>query len=262
MSRLANIREKFKRFVSLLPDAKNLLEVTIHTLPHLKCIRLVFVRLSLPSINIGVRIELVIIIYLFLHKKTFFAMLSGSIVRENFSTLRPSLTSSLTLAVRKSSEANIWVFKSSYVLSETHICPFSMCSPKVRVSSKDPSTVPLFSYGGFKPLATILSFPLKVLWLYPAVTRPCQDNAASDLRRLWQLAEPPHRGLHYRNSPPALPRLIRPNALFLDNRPSRLSRCKIYRTRQTFTQSVAAVTPLKHNFCGTVFDSRTRKSYF
>jgi len=33
-------------------------EVTIHTLPHLKCIRLASVRSSLPCINIGVRIEL------------------------------------------------------------------------------------------------------------------------------------------------------------------------------------------------------------
>jgi len=33
-------------------------EVTIHTLPHLKCIRLVSVRSTLPCINTGVRIEL------------------------------------------------------------------------------------------------------------------------------------------------------------------------------------------------------------
>jgi len=33
-------------------------EVTIHTLPHLKLIRLVPVRSSLPCINMGVRIEL------------------------------------------------------------------------------------------------------------------------------------------------------------------------------------------------------------
>ena len=32
-------------------------EVTIHPLPHLKCIRLVSVRSSLPCINAGVRIE-------------------------------------------------------------------------------------------------------------------------------------------------------------------------------------------------------------
>jgi len=34
-------------------------EVTIHTLPHLKCIRLVSVRSSLPCIHIGVRIDLI-----------------------------------------------------------------------------------------------------------------------------------------------------------------------------------------------------------
>jgi len=34
-------------------------EVTIHTLPLFKCIRLVSVRSSLPFINIGVRIELI-----------------------------------------------------------------------------------------------------------------------------------------------------------------------------------------------------------
>jgi len=33
-------------------------EVCIYTLPHLKCIRLVSVRLSLPCINIDERIEL------------------------------------------------------------------------------------------------------------------------------------------------------------------------------------------------------------
>jgi len=33
-------------------------EVTIHTLRHLKCIKMVSKRLSLPSINAGVRIEL------------------------------------------------------------------------------------------------------------------------------------------------------------------------------------------------------------
>ena len=33
-------------------------EVSIYTLPHLECIRLVSVRSSLPCINIGVRIEL------------------------------------------------------------------------------------------------------------------------------------------------------------------------------------------------------------
>jgi len=33
-------------------------EMTIHTLPHLKCIRLVSVRLSLPFINTGGRIQL------------------------------------------------------------------------------------------------------------------------------------------------------------------------------------------------------------
>jgi len=32
-------------------------EVTIHSLPHLKFIRLVSVRLSLPYVNIGVRID-------------------------------------------------------------------------------------------------------------------------------------------------------------------------------------------------------------
>ena len=35
-------------------------KVTIHTLPHLKCIRLLSVRSSRPCINIGVRIELTI----------------------------------------------------------------------------------------------------------------------------------------------------------------------------------------------------------
>jgi len=33
-------------------------EVTIRTLPHVKCIKLVSVRSILPCINIGVRIEL------------------------------------------------------------------------------------------------------------------------------------------------------------------------------------------------------------
>ena len=33
-------------------------EVAFYTLPHLKCVRLVSVRLSLPCINKGVRIEL------------------------------------------------------------------------------------------------------------------------------------------------------------------------------------------------------------
>ena len=43
----------FKNIFSLKPY-----EVTIHTLPHLKCIRLVSVRSSLHSTHIGVRIEL------------------------------------------------------------------------------------------------------------------------------------------------------------------------------------------------------------
>jgi len=38
-------------------------EVTVYMLPHLKCIRLLSVRLSLPSINIGVRIELALILF-------------------------------------------------------------------------------------------------------------------------------------------------------------------------------------------------------
>jgi len=41
------------------PEKKNTKnELTFHTLPHLKCIRLVSVRLSLPCIYIGVQIEL------------------------------------------------------------------------------------------------------------------------------------------------------------------------------------------------------------
>jgi len=38
-------------------------EVTIYSLPDPKCVRLVSVRSSLPCINIGVRIELIFLIY-------------------------------------------------------------------------------------------------------------------------------------------------------------------------------------------------------
>ena len=48
-------------------------EVTIHTLPHLKCIRSISVRSNLPCINIGVRIEMTLfsselILYLWAEK--------------------------------------------------------------------------------------------------------------------------------------------------------------------------------------------------
>ena len=47
-----------ERFLSLLALSYFLNEETIYTLRHLKCIKLVSVRSSLPCFTIGVRIEL------------------------------------------------------------------------------------------------------------------------------------------------------------------------------------------------------------